>query len=133
VTTILAGAGVMLAAAYLLGFGTIAIVAPEQASEFLLGFASSLRVHVLELIARAAVGMAFIGYAPGMPFAGAFHAVGLVLVITTLGLAVVPWRWHRRFARMVVPAVLPHLPWVGIASIAGGALVLWAAASGRVG
>jgi hypothetical protein len=42
----------MLAAFYLLGFGVLAVAVPRQASVYLDGFASSVRVHVLELVAR---------------------------------------------------------------------------------
>jgi hypothetical protein len=133
VTASLAGSGVMLAALYLLAFGAASLVAPQRASRYLLGFAGSVRVHVLELVARLAVGMAFLGHAPRMPLAGAFHVLGLVLVATTVGLAALPWHWHRRFARRAVPAVLPHLAPVGAVSIAGGAFVLWAAMSAWFG
>ena len=128
-TTFLAGAGVMLAAFYLVGFGAIALLVPSQASRYLHGFASSARVHFLELTARLTAGAAFMGYAPDMHFAGAFHILGLILISTTLGLAVLPWRWHQRFARATVPAARPYRPVVGIVSIAAGAFVFWAVAS----
>lgn len=128
-TTFLAGAGVMLAAFYLVGFGAIAVVVPSRASRYLHGFASSASVHLLELVARLTVGAALVGYASDMRFGGAFHILGLTLIITTLGLAVLPWRWHQRFARAAVPAVRPYLPAVGIVSIAAGAFVFWAVAS----
>lgn len=132
-TTFLAGAGVMLAAFYLVGFGAIALLVPSRASRYLHGFASSARVHLLELIARLTVGAAFMVYAPDMHFAVAFHIFGWILIITTLGLAVLPWRWHQRFARATVPAVRPYLPVVGIASVAAGAFVCWAVASVLLG
>ncbi|MDQ3605100.1 MAG: hypothetical protein M3418_02765, partial [Gemmatimonadota bacterium] len=121
--TFLAGAMVVLAALYLLGFGVLAVAAPARASEYLHGFAGSFRLHVLELIARLIVGAAFVGYASHMPLGGVFYTFGLVLVITTLGLAVLPWRWHQRFAQTSVPAAVHWLPFLGIASIAAGAFV----------
>jgi len=127
-----AGAGVMIAACYLLGFGVMAVAFPARASHYLHGFASSARAHWLELIARVAAGFAFWGYASHMPFPGAFHTFGLVLIVTTLGLAVLPWRWHQQFAQATVPSARPYLPVVGIVSIAAGAFVLWALASGLV-
>jgi uncharacterized protein YjeT (DUF2065 family) len=129
VTTFLAGAGVMLAAVYLLGFGVLALAVPEKISGYLHGFASSVRAHVLELVVRLAAGTAFFEYASHMQFTGAFHLVGLTLIVTSLGLAVLPWRWHQRFAQAGVPAARPYLPLMGIVAIAAGAFVVWAVAS----
>lgn len=128
-TSFLAGAVVVVAAFYLLGFGILALMAPSQASRYLLGFAGSLRLHVLELLARLTVGVAFVGYAAHVHFAGTFHTIGVVLVATTLGLALVPWRWHQRIARSSVPAALPYLPFMGVVSMAAGAFVCWTVAS----
>jgi uncharacterized protein YjeT (DUF2065 family) len=75
-------------------------------------------------------GAAFVGYASRMQFGGVFHAFGSIVVVTTLGLAVIPWRWHQRLARTSVPAVEGHLRLIGIASIAAGAFVAWAIARG---
>jgi len=131
VVTFLAGAAVLLAALYLLGFGALAVVVPARASGFLLGFGGSPRAHWIELFARAAVGAALVGYAAHMRFAGVFHVFGWVLLVTTFALAVLPWRLHRRFARTTVPVAANFLPWIGIASLAAGAFVLWALASAR--
>ena len=129
-STLLAGAVVSLAGAYLLGLGVLAVAAPSRASRFLGGFAGSLRLHLLELLARLLVGVAFAGYASHTRLGGVFHAFGWILVVTTLGLAVMPWRWHRRIAETSVPAVVRFLPWMGGASVIAGALVLWAVVGG---
>jgi uncharacterized protein YjeT (DUF2065 family) len=131
--TLLAGAVVALSAFYLLGFGAVAVAGPTRALRFLKHFASTLRLHVLELLVRMVVGAAFVGYAPHMPFGSAFYTLGAVLVVTTLALAVLPWRWHQRIAQASVPAVEPYLRLVGIASLAAGAFVLWALAAGVTG
>jgi hypothetical protein len=127
--TFCAGVGVTIAALYLLGFGVTAIALPSQASGYLERFATSARVHWLELTARLAAGIAFVGYASNMRFPGAFHLFGPVLVITTLGLAALPWRWHQRFAQTAVPAARPYLLGLGVVSIASAVLVFWAVAS----
>ena len=128
---LLAGAVVSLAGAYLLAFGVLAVASPSRASAFLGGFAGSLRLHVLELLVRLVVGVAFVAYASHLRLGGVFHAFGWVLVVTTLALAAIPWRWHRRIADTSVPAVVRFLPWMGAAAVAAGALVLWAVAAGR--
>lgn len=129
--TLLAGAVVVLAGAYLLGFGVFAALAPSNASAYLRAFASTMRLHLLELLVRLAVGFALVGYAPHMGLGGVFRAFGWIVVATTLALAVLPWRWHQRFAERSVPAALRYLPLIALSSIIGGALVLWAVAAGR--
>jgi uncharacterized protein YjeT (DUF2065 family) len=131
--TLLAGAVVVLSALYLLGFGAIAVAGPARAFGYLQHFASSLRLHVLELLVRIAVGAAFVGYASQMHFGSIFYTFGGILVLTTLALAVIPWRWHQQIAQTSVPAVEPYVRLIGIASFAAGAFVLWALAPGVTG
>jgi uncharacterized protein YjeT (DUF2065 family) len=131
--TFLAGAVVLVAALYLLGFGVVAVAVPARATEYLHGFASSFRLHVLELIARFVVGTALVGFASHMQFGRAFTVFGVVLVLTSLGLAVLPWHWHQRFAQTSVPAAVRYLPLIGILSIAAGTFVCWVVARAVVG
>jgi len=126
--TLLAGAVVGLAAIYLLVFGMFAVAAPSRITVYLHGFASSAGLHATELIVRLVVGIAFVGYASQMQFDALFRAFGWILVITTIGLAALPWRWHERFARAAVPAAIRYHPLIGIAAIAAGAFVIWALA-----
>ena len=88
--TLHAGAVVALSALYLLGFGAIAVAGPARAFGYLQHFASTLRLHVLELLVRIAVGAAFVGYASQMHFGSLFYTFGGILVVTTLALAVIP-------------------------------------------
>jgi uncharacterized protein YjeT (DUF2065 family) len=59
-----------------------------------------------------------------MRFGEAFVLAGWLLVVTTAGLALVPWRWHRAFAQRVVPHATRHLRWLGLASLLLAVLVL---------
>lgn len=123
---LLALAGVAIAAVFLIVLGTAALVAPERARRFLLGFAGSPSKHYAELAVRFLVGGAFLLAAPHVLWPDAFKGFGWVLVATTAGLLLVPWRWHDRFARQAVPRALRFLPLLGASSIALGALVLYA-------
>jgi hypothetical protein len=127
-STFFAGAVVVSAALYLVAFGVLALLMPSTISGYLQQFASSLRLHLLELLARLVVGAAFVGYAAHMQLGSAFRILGWILVFTTLGLALLPWRWHQRFAQASVPAALRFLPVMAVVSIAAGALVVWAVA-----
>lgn len=126
----LAGATVILVGAYLCGLGMAAFLAPALARRFLSGFAQSASAHFLELGIRIPVGIAFVLRAPKLPYEPVVAALGWMVVITSLVLLAIPWRWHRRFAERVVPSVTQYLGWLGVASLGLGATVLWAAIRG---
>ncbi|MRR11683.1 hypothetical protein EG835_04270 [bacterium] len=62
-----------------------------------------------------------------MLFHTLFTVFGWVLVVTTVGMFVVPWHWHRRFSERSVPQAVRRLPLLGIASFALGSFILLAA------
>jgi hypothetical protein len=66
-----------------------------------------------------------------MRFGGAFALFGWTLLLTTAGLAVVPWHWHRAFAQRAVPHATRRLSLVAVGSLVLGGLVLSAALRGR--
>jgi hypothetical protein len=84
----------------------------------------------LELFLRLLVGVAMVAYSPMMRFQELFRGFGWLLVITTLVLALVPWRLHRRFAAWVMPTVLALLKWYGLSSAILGVFVLFAVVAG---
>ena len=99
----IAAALVLSTALYLLALGLMALAAPARAAAFLERFASSAFAHYLEAAIRLAVGGAFVVHAEKMLHGGVFLAFGWILVATTVGLLLVPWRWHHRFAQWSVP------------------------------
>jgi len=110
---------------YLVAVGLAALAKPAAASRFLSAFASSAKLHYLELGLRVVAGLAFVRHAPEMSAGGAFLALGWMLVLTSACLALLPWRWHRRFAERAVPQALRFLPVLGIMALAlGGAVLL---------
>jgi hypothetical protein len=127
---VVALAAIVLAALYLLALGAAALLMPARSSRFLLGFARSPPIHLLELFLRFVVGAALVCYAPRMLLAGAFNLSGWVLLVTTTCLLLLPWRWHRRFAEYTVPRVTRHITLVGFASLAIGGVLLAAVAYG---
>ena len=116
----------VLSAAGLYGlvFGATALLGPEQAARFLLGFAGTPLRHYTELAIRAAVGFAAVVAAPLLSASAAFVAFGWVLLVSTAGLLLVPWHWHRRMAQRTVPLAARHLRPIGLAALLGGALIL---------
>lgn len=120
----LASIAVLLAGLYLVGLAAVATVSPQRAKVFLSSLASSAFAHFLELFVRLVIGAALVVYAPQMKFTRAFVVFGWVLVVTTIGLFTVPWRWHHRFATWSVPLATRNMPLLAIGSFAGGVLVL---------
>lgn len=122
---------VLAAALYLLALGICALVRPDRTRRFLQSFASSARIHFTELALRLLVGGALVVSAPRMLLSRVVALFGWVLIGTTLVLAVVPWRLHRRFAAWSVPQATRRIPVFGAGSIVAGLLLLGALALGR--
>lgn len=118
---------VVLAAAYLIGLGVAAFVAPSRTARFLDAFASSARAHYLEIAIRLLVGAALVVAAPRMLWPDVFQVFGWVIVVTSLVLLVLPWRWHQRFAQAVVPPLTRRVWLFGLLSLPLGVVLLFAA------
>lgn len=125
VIEVLALTVVISAGLFFVSLGCVSLLAPSHAGRFLLGFADSPTKHYAELAVRFLVGGAFVLGAPRARVSGMFSLLGWVLLATTAGLLLIPWRWHHRFARRAVPEALRFLPLVGTASVLLGGLVLW--------
>jgi hypothetical protein len=123
----IAGSVVVAFGLWLIGLAAFILVAPARAGRFLMGFASSARAHYAEQGLRLIVGTAVAIFAPMMMFPALFRVFGWLIVLSTLGLLLLPWRWHRRFARRVMPPVVRHGKWFAVASFILGAFVLFAA------
>ncbi|EJI83853.1 putative esterase [Alishewanella aestuarii B11] len=104
---------VSLTGGYLVALGLVALLRPQQAQSFLLGFASSARLHYLEIVIRMLVGLAFIYSAEYVFSARAFTGFGWLLVLTSLPLLLLPWQWHRHFAAKAVSASRHYLAFIG--------------------
>lgn len=121
---ILASALVLVTGFYFVALAIVSLVAAGRAERFLRGFASSAPAHYFELLIRLVVGGSILLHAPNMLFSSAFRLFGWILVITTVVLFAVPWRWHHRFAQKSVPHAVRHLRLFGLASLALGGFIL---------
>ena len=115
---------VLLAGCYLLALGSVALLKPEHAKRFLLGFVASAYLHYFELLLRITVGLAFVVRAPVMMFAEVYIAFGWVLIGTSAMLCCIPWQQHHRFAQWSVPHALRRLTFVAISSLALSILII---------
>jgi len=117
---------VVLAALYLIGLAAASFFAPAYATRFLNGFVGSARAHFAEMLIRITVGCSLILHAPHMLFSKVFLLAGWLLVLTSVVLLLLPWRWHQRIAHTVVPPITRHVGLFGIASLLLGCLILFA-------
>ena len=122
---------VLLVGTYLVALGAAALLAPQRAARFLNAFAGSRSTHLTELGLRFVAGGAFVLHAPRMMLPNVFSLLGWVLLTTTACLLLIPWRWHRRFARQAVPRALRYLTPIGVCALALGALILATAVRGH--
>jgi hypothetical protein len=124
VLDILTFAVVLLVGVYLVALAATTFLAPSPAAANQLGFAGTARTHFLELALRGLAGGAFVWQGPQMRFGVAFSSFGWLLVVTSAGLALVPWRWHRTFAQRAVPYALRYPRLLGLAALLLGGSVL---------
>jgi len=117
---------VLLFAFHMVALAVVAFANPALASKYLLGFAASAFAHYIELLLRILIGGAFLLRAPGMLFPGFFELFGWIFLITTAGLLLVPWQWHRAFARRAVPYAVRSLGLVAVSSLLAGGFVFYA-------
>lgn len=115
---------ILLASLYLLTLGGASLVSPDRTRLFLASFAGSASAHFLELFIRLILGAALILYAPLMKFPTIFDIFGWVIVVTTIVLALLPWRWHRRFARWSVPLATRNMTLFALGPLALGIVIL---------
>ena len=111
----------------LIGFAVLVVVKRLSAESFLKLFASSVKSHYTEQILRLIVGIAILIFSPSMWYSDLFKIFGWIIVITTVGLLVMPWRWHQRFAEKVIPLVIRFIAMYGVASFVLGAFILYSA------
>jgi len=121
---------VVLTGLYFMVLAVVALFMPDRANRFLLGFADTAIKHYSEIFMRFVVGAALIRHAPRMLFPEIFTLFGWVLLITTACLLLIPWRWHDRFARLVVPRAARYIMLIGLSSLALGAFILAAVVLG---
>lgn len=116
----------VLTAGYFILLGAAALYKPALAQRFLLGFAESPHIHYLELSLRLSVALALLVHAPTMLYAPLFKGFAWIVLGTTIIMLLLPWRWHRAFARRTVPYANRYVRWIGVVSLLLGLFLLYA-------
>jgi len=114
----------------LIALTRVAFATPALAERFLMRFASSARTHYVEQVFRLLVGAALVVLSPGMWQPNIFWLIGWAIVVSSAALMGVPWQWHHRFAKRVLPIVVRHLRMFAVGPFAFGALLLYGVFAG---
>lgn len=124
---IIAGIVVVIFGLGLIGFAVLAAVNRQFAESFLNQFAKSAQAHYIEQFLRLVVGTAILIFSDKMWYSLLFLIFGWIIVITTVGLLLIQWQWHRQFAEKVIPLVIRFLKFYAVASLALGVFIIYSA------
>ena len=122
--TWLAGIIVVATSLWLVGFAILIVVTPSRAKRFLRSFASSARAHYTEQVLRLIAGVGIVAFSAQMRFPEILSAFGWLIVVTSTGLLLVPWRWHHRFGQWAIPLAIRYIYLYAIGSFALGTVIL---------
>jgi hypothetical protein len=122
----------VLAAVLVVAFGLslialpgVAFAKPAIAERFLTAFASSARTHYVEQFLRLLIGAALVVRSPTMWESIMFWLLGWAIVFSSVVLMCMPWQWHHRLGKRVLPMLVRHLRLYAAGSFALGALLLY--------
>lgn len=118
-------ATVWLFALGLIAFEFIILLAKPKAIQFLKAFVKTPWHHFLEQTLRLIIGASIVVHAPHMAFSDLFGIFGWIIIITSLMLVGLPWRWHHTFAQKVIPTVIKFIQLYGILCLALGSFIIY--------
>jgi hypothetical protein len=121
----LAGAVVVACAVFQAGLAGVIVFKPRVAERFLESFASSARAHYLEQALRLIAGVAIVIFAPSMWYSDLFNFFGWIIIVTTMGLLLIPWQWHHEFAKWAIPVAIRHMKLFAFGAAALAAFIFY--------
>ena len=124
VMILLAGIVVAGFGRFMIGLAAVEFVKPALVERFIRSFASSARAHYTEQSFRLLMGASIVVLAPATWQPGWFRVVGWMILGTTVGLILMPWRWHWRFGSWVGPTLLRHMKLYAVGMFAFGVFLL---------
>lgn len=102
---LLSGLVVVASATLLIGLTVLVFAKPVVAERFFLSFASSAQAHFVEQILRVLLGGSLVIYSSSMWQPHTFRLIEWAIVVSSVGLMLIPWQWHHRFGKKVLPAL----------------------------
>lgn len=127
IAKVISGIVVVGFSVFLIGLALVIALKPLLAERFFKYFASSAATHYVEQGVRLLVGASIVIFAYSMWYPDAFRVFGWLIVASTVGLLLIPWRWHHRFASRVMPPVYRHIKLLGLGAFLLGVFLLYGA------
>ena len=101
------------------------IVKPKRGEQFLNSYASSSRAHFIEQFGRLAVGIAIVVFSPLMWYSDFINIFGWLLIITSVGLLIIPWKWHKKYGDLVIPLTIRFKNFFAFGAFVLGGIILY--------
>lgn len=128
IVSVISGIMVVGFGLFLIGLALVIAIRPAIAERFLRSFASSAATHYSEQGLRLLVGVSILNFASSMWNADPFRVFGWIIVVSTVGLLLIPWQWHQKFAARVMPPVFRHLRLFALGAFVLGSFILYSVA-----
>ena len=128
--SVVAAVVVVVFALSLITFTGVAFAKPARAERFLVAFASSARTHYVEQLLRLLIGAALVVLSRTMWQPKVFWLLGWALVVSSVVLLCLPWRWHDRLGARLRPMLVRYLRLYAVGAFALGALLLYGTFAG---
>ena len=125
IANLLSGVVILFFCLFLIGLAIVIVIKPQRGGQFLSSFASSARAHYTEQIARLIVGIAMVIFAPSMWYSNVLNFFGWILIVTSIGLMLIPWQWHHKYGEWAIPLALRYMKVFALGAFLLGVLVLY--------
>ncbi len=112
-------------ALFLISLSVIMTAHPKWGRKFLESFASSAKAHFTEMSIRLVFGLSLIFHESYDHYGYYLQIIGWVVVITTIGLLIFPWKWHHKFASKVIPPVIRFMKLYALMLLIFGIMLIW--------
>lgn len=114
---------------FLMGLAGVMIVKPAMTERFILSFASSARAHYTEMFFRLLFGASLALLSRAMWQANLFLILGWAIIISSVALLIMPWQWHYRLGKRVLPILIRYMKFYALGVFAFGVVLLYGAFS----
>ena len=122
---LLSGGVMVFFGLYLVSLLFITIFNRKKAISYFSSFASSARAHYLEQILRLIVGISMLSFSKSMLYAQFFEMFAWMLVLSTVVLILIPWTWHNKLGKRVIPLTIQNLKFYAIFASIFGVFILY--------
>ena len=123
--TILSGTVIVLFGLYLVSLLILTILRKEDAVSYFSSFASSAKAHYLEQVLRLIVGIAMLTYSKSMLYEHVFQIFAWTLILSTIVLLFIPWTWHNKLGKWVIPVTIRNLKFYALSAALLGGFILY--------